>query len=177
MALRGPNAPRYREVEVAWKPAGDGWTTLNSDGSVLSDNRSAVVGLVIQDSRCHVQHAAAINLCSCSITRAEMRRAVEGMEKAWDLGVRRLEVQMDSTTAINILTQGVLGHQHASLVTHFQRLKARDWETRLVHVYREANHLADYLANKGHSIPVGSTTLCSDDPEVKGERFTMLGGD
>ncbi|CAN1250941.1 hypothetical protein LINPERPRIM_LOCUS7572 [Linum perenne] len=47
------------------------------------------------------------------------------MVMAWELGVRRLEIQHDSTAAINILMQNNTSHQHASLVARFHRLRER----------------------------------------------------
>ncbi|CAN1730826.1 Putative ribonuclease H protein At1g65750 [Linum perenne] len=167
MELRSPVNIRRVESEIAWRPAADGWTTLNSDGSVLQNPASAAAGVALRDNVGRIQYAAAINLGTCSITRAEMRGAVEGMLIAWELNVRRLEIQLDSTAAISILLQANTGHQHSSLVARFQRLRARDWEIRIVHIYREANHLADCLAARGHNIHTGTIARLEDDPEVR----------
>ncbi|CAN1138897.1 Putative ribonuclease H protein At1g65750 [Linum perenne] len=43
----------------------------------------------------------------------------------------------------------------------------RDWETKIVHVYREANHLADCLAARGHDIDTGATLRLEDDPVIR----------
>ncbi|CAN1138893.1 hypothetical protein LINPERHAP1_LOCUS14583 [Linum perenne] len=69
------------------------------------------------------------------------------MAIAWNLGIRKLEIQLDSTAAINILLQ--------------------NWETKIVHVYREANHLADCLAARGHDIDTGATLRLEDDPVIR----------
>ncbi|CAN1138896.1 Putative ribonuclease H protein At1g65750, partial [Linum perenne] len=157
---------RY-ETEIAWRPAGEDWTTLNSDGSVIQDRSSAAAGIVLRSHSGRINYAAATNLGNCSITRAELRGAVEGMAIAWNLGIRKLEIQLDSTAAINILLQSHNGHQHSSLAARFQRLRERDWETKIVHVYREANHLADCLAARGHDIDTGATLRLEDDPVIR----------
>ncbi|CAN0875665.1 hypothetical protein LINGRAHAP2_LOCUS10963 [Linum grandiflorum] len=55
---------------------------------------------------------------------------------AWDMGVRKLEIQLDSAAAIQILTAiEPQDHQHMALVIKFRNLHARDWETRIKHVY------------------------------------------
>ncbi|CAN1778990.1 Putative ribonuclease H protein At1g65750, partial [Linum perenne] len=143
------------------------WTTLNSDGSVIQDRSSAAAGIVLRSHSGRINYAAATNLGNCSITRAELRGAVEGMAIAWNLGIRKLEIQLDSTAAINILLQSHNGHQHSSLAARFQRLRERDWETKIVHVYREANHLADCLAARGHDIDTGATLRLEDDPVIR----------
>ncbi|CAN1193199.1 Putative ribonuclease H protein At1g65750 [Linum perenne] len=40
---------------------------------------------------------------------------------------------------------------HAALVEQFKELKARNWQTSIHHIYREANYAANHLANLGHS--------------------------
>ncbi|CAN1794637.1 hypothetical protein LINPERHAP1_LOCUS20370, partial [Linum perenne] len=42
-------------------------------------------------------------------------------------------------------------HQYTLQVLEFQDWLQRDWEVKVKHVYREANHAADYLANLGHN--------------------------
>ncbi|CAN0830692.1 Putative ribonuclease H protein At1g65750 [Linum grandiflorum] len=78
----------------------------------------------------------------------------------WDMGIRKLEIQLDSAAAIQILTAtDSQDHQHMALVIKFRNLQARDWETRIKHVYREANVLADYIAGLGHTQPLGSLEI------------------
>ncbi|CAN1815656.1 Putative ribonuclease H protein At1g65750 [Linum perenne] len=87
-----------------------------------------------------------MNLGRCSITRAELRGALYGLQKAWELGFRKVLVFMDSTAAIDI----------------FQT----DWEVQLRHTYREANKAADHLANRGHSLPLGDYPVPTSDTEL-----------
>ncbi|CAN0830456.1 Putative ribonuclease H protein At1g65750 [Linum grandiflorum] len=76
---------------------------------------------------------------------------------AWDMGFRKLEVQLDSASAVHILGDNTnMDHQHMALARRFRQLCARDWEVRLKHVYREANVLADYIANIGHTLTIGN---------------------
>ncbi|CAN1191351.1 hypothetical protein LINPERHAP2_LOCUS41002 [Linum perenne] len=39
----------------------------------------------------------------------------------------------------------------------------RDWELTFKHIYREANHTADYLANCGHTLPRGTHSMRVDN--------------
>ncbi|CAN0916926.1 Putative ribonuclease H protein At1g65750 [Linum grandiflorum] len=97
-----------------------------------------------------------MNLGCCSITRAEMRGIVEGLKITWSLGIRRIRVQSDSAAAIAILSNGSsLDHQHALLVMQFQELCNQPKDVTLTHIYREANCVANYLANPGHSFTFG----------------------
>ncbi|CAN0898130.1 Putative ribonuclease H protein At1g65750 [Linum grandiflorum] len=72
-----------------------------------------------------------------------MRAIVDGLQLAWTLGIRRIQVHSDSMAAISILAKdSELGHQH---------------------IYREANNAADYLANLGHSLSYGLHFFDSPD--------------
>ncbi|CAN0909219.1 Putative ribonuclease H protein At1g65750 [Linum grandiflorum] len=85
-----------------------------------------------------------------------MRGIVEGLKLAWFLGIWKIRVQSDSTAAIAILSKGSsLDHQHTILVMQYQDLCKRQWEVTLYHIYREANCVANYLANLGHSFVFG----------------------
>ena len=49
-----------------------------------------------------------------------MRGIVEGLKLAWSVGIRKLMVQLDSMTAITILSNvSNLDHQHVVLVMQF----------------------------------------------------------
>ncbi|CAN1143628.1 Putative ribonuclease H protein At1g65750, partial [Linum perenne] len=111
--------------------------------------------------------AFAANLGSYTITRAELRSVVEGLNLAWSSGFRRVAVQVDSLCAVQLLSNlAGSDHQHASIIAQFLELKQRDWTIDLQHIYREANFLADYLANRGHSLPFGTHTISPDDPGI-----------
>ncbi|CAN1127783.1 Putative ribonuclease H protein At1g65750 [Linum perenne] len=87
-----------------------------------------------------------MNLGKCSITMAELRGAVSGLQLAWERGYRKIQLQLDSQCAIHLL-QGEGLDDHA-------------------HVYRESNHAADFLANLGHSCPIGFHLVEQFDPNL-----------
>ncbi|CAN1274277.1 Putative ribonuclease H protein At1g65750 [Linum perenne] len=144
------------EADIAWQAGRPGWITLNSDGSVVQGRAAA--GGIVRDNEGRGLLAYSMNLGICSITRAELRGALEGIKRAWEAGYRRVEIQSDSKAAIDILTDNsaVISHSHALEVLEFRDWLRRDWEIKIRHVYREANFAADYLASRGHSLPRGS---------------------
>ncbi|CAN1164336.1 Putative ribonuclease H protein At1g65750 [Linum perenne] len=98
-----------------------------------------------------------MNLGACSITRAELRGAIEGLERTWTAGYRRVILQMDSMAAISLLRQVQdTSHQHGLEVICFQELCRRDWTVEIRHTYREENHATDFLANSGYLYPFGT---------------------
>ncbi|CAN0926336.1 Putative ribonuclease H protein At1g65750 [Linum grandiflorum] len=149
---------------IGWRPSDEGCFTLSTDGSLRSPTKSAAAGGVIRTDSGRFVKAFASNLGSCSITRAELRAIVDGLQLAWTLGIRRIRVQSDSMAAVSILSKGSqLDHQHAALVLQFTELCNRQWEVNLSHIYREANYAADYLANLGHSLTYGLHLFDSPD--------------
>ncbi|CAN1732296.1 Putative ribonuclease H protein At1g65750 [Linum perenne] len=89
-----------------------------------------------------------MNLGSCSITRAEMRGAIEGLRRTWDAGYQKVILQVDSLTAISLLlNKADTLHQHGMKTTQFQELVDKDWTVQLKHTFREGNHVADYLTS------------------------------
>ncbi|CAN1847925.1 Putative ribonuclease H protein At1g65750 [Linum perenne] len=67
---------------IGWRPADEGWCSLNSDGSLYSSNNRAAAGGLIRDHEGRLLAAFAANLGSCSIMRAELRGIIEGMRLA-----------------------------------------------------------------------------------------------
>ncbi|CAN1135910.1 Putative ribonuclease H protein At1g65750, partial [Linum perenne] len=138
-----------------------GWFSLNSDGSLCSNNHRAAAGGLIRDHIGWFISSFVTNLGSCSIMRAKLRGILEGMKMAWDLGIRKLIVKTYSRAAVTILTD--LLHQrykHSNLVDQFRSLRSRDWEISIHHIYRETNFPADFLANRGHNCEL-DTHICA----------------
>ncbi|CAN1147966.1 Putative ribonuclease H protein At1g65750, partial [Linum perenne] len=90
-------------VDIAWEPGPTDWVTINTDGSFTPAIRKASVGGIIRTSDGRGLVAFTMNLGMCTITRAEIRGAITGLELAWDYGFRRVELQLDSKVAISLL--------------------------------------------------------------------------
>ncbi|CAN1760048.1 Putative ribonuclease H protein At1g65750 [Linum perenne] len=122
-----------RITNVGWKAAEQQFATLNTDGSVRGRRGGAAAGGCMRNEEGRIIDAFACNLGRCSITRAELTGAVIGLERAWELGERKVEVQMDSSCAIKLLEGKLnLEHQHAGLVLRFKQLTERSWTIRLI---------------------------------------------
>ncbi|CAN1347080.1 Putative ribonuclease H protein At1g65750, partial [Linum perenne] len=67
---------------ISWEPASPEWVTLNSNGSVLSEFGQAAAGGLIRDYQGRCLAAFTINLGKCSITRAELRGVVSGLQES-----------------------------------------------------------------------------------------------
>ncbi|CAN1175315.1 Putative ribonuclease H protein At1g65750 [Linum perenne] len=149
---------------IAWDPGPSGWTILNSDGSVIQPSGKAAAGGLLRDEMGRCSAAYSLNLGICSITRAELRGMIFGLQMAWDRGHRRVVAQLDSAVAVALLeADGEITHQHAAEIYQFRELLKRDWCIQVRHIYREANKAADFLAGRGHSLGLGNHTIPTSD--------------
>ncbi|CAN1807830.1 Putative ribonuclease H protein At1g65750 [Linum perenne] len=114
-------------VEIAWDPGPPGWTTVNTDGAVNQESGKAAAGGFVRNSNGQCLGAFAMNIGYCSITRAELRGAIQGLRLAWVVGVRRVELQVDSMTVVQLIeSPNDPMHLHAMEVRDIRELLSRD---------------------------------------------------
>ncbi|CAI0549874.1 unnamed protein product, partial [Linum tenue] len=140
------------------------WVALNSDGSVI--NGQAAAGGVLRDENGRLVRAFSMKLGEASIKRAELEGLVKGLQVAWNEGLRCIMVQTDSQTAIKLIKESDNRHPHFLLVQEARRLLALNWQVQLLHIYREGNFIADYLASAGHKLLQGFHFLEEPDPTL-----------
>ncbi|CAN1289290.1 Putative ribonuclease H protein At1g65750 [Linum perenne] len=75
-------------INVAWDPGPKGWVSLNTDDSFDRARQKATAGGILRDHTGKFILAFSMNLGSCSVTRAEMRKALEGLRRTWEVGFR-----------------------------------------------------------------------------------------
>ncbi|CAN1149060.1 hypothetical protein LINPERHAP2_LOCUS16812 [Linum perenne] len=80
---------KERTISVAWEPGPAEWITLNSDGSFGARAGRATTGGLARDADGRCIFAYTMNLGNCSITRAEMRGAIEGLRRTWVVSTGR----------------------------------------------------------------------------------------
>ncbi|CAI0548092.1 unnamed protein product, partial [Linum tenue] len=163
--IHRPSPPARTEELIHWQPPPPEWVCLNSDGSGFPSSGHAAAGGLIRDHLGRCLTAFAINLGTCSITQAELRGVVEGLQVAWDAGHRRVLVQLDFQCAVQLL-QGETSddHPYAACISRFRELCSRSWSVKVSHIYREGNVCADYLASRGLSLPFGCHLIPTSDP-------------
>ncbi|CAN1788135.1 Putative ribonuclease H protein At1g65750 [Linum perenne] len=165
--LVAENRGERRGADIAWDPGPEDWVTLNTDGSVEATRRRAAAGGLLRNTLGRCLMAFTMNLGHCSITRAEIRGAIEGLSRTWDAGFRKVILQLDSKAAIVILTnKDDNSHQRGLEVVQFRELCQRDWLVEIKHTYREGNHAADFLASIGYGYPFGSHTVSVSDSRL-----------
>ncbi|CAN1265967.1 Putative ribonuclease H protein At1g65750, partial [Linum perenne] len=102
------------------------------------------------------------------ITKAELRAAAIGLELAWELQVRKVHLQIDSSTSVLAITNPQQDNsRHGHILQHIRQLMQRNWTVTVSHIFRERNRVADLLAHHGHSLSLGShfNFVCSSNVE------------
>ncbi|CAL1387342.1 unnamed protein product [Linum trigynum] len=85
---------------------------------------------------------------------------------AWDAGARRVEVQSDSRTAIQLLQSATEFHPHRTMISTARQLLQREWQVNIVHTFREGNFVADFLTSQGHGYPIGNHPFLGSNPNL-----------
>ena len=144
------------ERHIKWRRPSNGWCKLNTDGASRGNPGLATAGGVMRDENGEWQGGFAVNIGICSATLAELWGVYYGFVIAWENGIRRLEVEVDSATVVGFLKTGIHdAHPLSFLVRLCYGFISRDWLVKISHVYREANCLADGLANYAFSLSFG----------------------
>ena len=93
---------------------------------------------------------------------AELWCLYQGLILAWDTGIKRLLVEVDSLCVSHMISkQVVVPNAFYALVVAIRKLLSRNWQVSLTHIFREANSAADFKANMAHSVPHGLHLLTS----------------
>jgi ribonuclease HI len=80
---------------------------------------------------------------------AELWGVFEGLALAKRMGLRKIELHVDSAVVVEMLLNRKLsGNSGGSLVLNIRKLLELDWEVKIAHAYR-SNKCADALTNIG----------------------------
>ena len=81
---------------------------------------------------------------------AELRAVLFRLQLAWDRGIRHLECNSNSKTAIQLIKHGVNPHHaYTSLICKIREFLSASWVVTLDHTFCEANSCVDWLAKHG----------------------------
>ncbi|CAN1768488.1 Putative ribonuclease H protein At1g65750, partial [Linum perenne] len=145
------------ETLISWILAPDDWNSINTDGSVIHPLSKSAASSVMRNSQDRFLGAFSANLGSSSIMRAKLRAAEIGLSYAWNMGAKKVILQLDSFVAVNSINGASADDmRHSHTLNDIIKIQQRDWQVTIEHVYREANRVADMLAHLGHSKPLGT---------------------
>nr|AID60103.1 hypothetical protein [Brassica napus] len=144
------------ERQIAWFVPENGWVKLNTDGASRGNPGLATAGGALRDEEGKWIGGFSLNIGICSAPLAELWGVYYGLCIAWDKGIRKLEVEVDSKSVVGFLKTGIHdSHPLSFLVRLCYGFVSRDWIVNFSHVYRETNRLADGLANYAFSLQFG----------------------
>lgn len=151
------------EIMVSWiKPVAQ-WIKLNTDGASHGNPGMATAGGVLRRHDGLWMGGFALNIGICTAPLAELWGVYYGLYIVLENKITCLELEVDSEMVVGFLKTGICDtHPLSFLVRLCYGFISRDWIVRISHVYREANRLADGLANYAFSLPPGyhSFTEC-----------------
>ncbi|KAH9758495.1 putative ribonuclease H protein [Citrus sinensis] len=116
--------------------------------------RLAGAGGVIRDYAGNWISGFCMNIGECTLVMAELWGLYQGLLLAWEAGIKWLLVEVDSLCVTQMISkQVVVPNVSYALVVAVRDLLNRNWQVCLTHIYREANSVADFMANMALSLP------------------------
>ena len=83
------------------------------------------------------------------------------------MGVKHLLVEVDSASAVSmILNDSIVANCHMHLIASIRDLLHRQWVIKIYHVFREANMVADRLADFAKNLQPGCHRLHQVPPDI-----------
>ncbi|KAL9453582.1 hypothetical protein AB3S75_009233 [Citrus x aurantiifolia] len=141
--------------DVRWQAPPESFFKLNTDGSRLKNGLASAGGLV-RDCSGKWQFGFGMNIGFGSVTTAELWGLFQGLNIAWDRGIRYLIAEVDSQCVSQLISStSLMPNAHFSLITAIKELMNRQWLITIKHIYREANFAADSMAKLAGSLPLG----------------------
>jgi ribonuclease HI/probable phosphoglycerate mutase len=123
---------------------------IYTDGASRGNPGPAAIGAAIFDGQGREVYRISQRLGVATNNEAEYRAAIAALEAALALGVRRVELRMDSELVVRQLTARYKV-RNPRLMRHHRRildLRSRFQEVVVRHVPRGENRLADSIANQ-----------------------------
>lgn len=123
---------------------------IYSDGGSRGNPGPSASGFVVMDEDEQVIHEGGVYLGITTNNQAEYHGVQLGLEKALELGVRRVDFRIDSMLVVNQMN-GIYSIKNRELWPINERIRelvARFDKVTFTHVKREYNRLADGMVNK-----------------------------
>ena len=94
-----------------------------------------------------------------SAAEAEIWALLYGLRLAWERGVRRLRIEVDSVLVFQWVTSGNGGrNKFSNLIRECKDLLGKGWSHEIRHVYRECNQIANRSSLASCSKGVGRSS-------------------
>ncbi|KAK4268336.1 hypothetical protein QN277_025008 [Acacia crassicarpa] len=143
---------------VRWEAPPCGTCKINVDGSFITKSREAGIGGLIRNSNGQWIFGFSEPVKVETILHVELLAIKKGLELAWNKGCRNVICETDSKDSLKLIKRASTNvHMFRKVIGEIQKICERKWErVELVHVLREGNQCADYLAKFGSKQPLFS---------------------
>ncbi|CAN1149003.1 Putative ribonuclease H protein At1g65750 [Linum perenne] len=153
------------DTHIGWKAGSSDCITINTDDSILQPHSRAAVGDILRTFLGRLVSTFAANLCRCSIMRAELRAAEIGLIISWDMGYKKVHLQLDSLVAVTtILGNHEEDSRYGRTLDTINELRSRNWKVTISHIFCGGNRVADMLAHHRHTLDFGFHVICTYPP-------------
>ncbi|KAJ1403836.1 Ribonuclease H-like superfamily [Sesbania bispinosa] len=130
---------------VRWERPNDGVLALNTDGSVMLQ-KCGYDGLLRTSDGRWLQGFFG-ELCAKDISFGESYAIWKGLNICWNGNYCAVRCWTDSKLVVSLIAQdNVHFHHHSALIIAIKDLLSQDWDAPVLHVLREGNSCADFLA-------------------------------
>ena len=138
---------------IRWHASPNPYVTLNTNGSALSNLGVVGAGGMLRDHLGYWIAGFSLHLSIATNNIAELEAVRQGLEMAWQLGFKFIQLEIDSNVVRTWLTDTTVCYltHMMPLICDRRSLMDRDWVVQVHHIYREANACADTLAKRGRS--------------------------
>ncbi|CAN1794232.1 Putative ribonuclease H protein At1g65750, partial [Linum perenne] len=134
--------PRCIDTHIGWRAGSSDCITINTDGSVLQPHSRDASGGIVRTFLGRPVSSFASNLGRCSIMRAELRAAEIGLMIAWDMGYKKIHLQLDSLAAVTSILGDQEGNsRHGRTLDSINELQSRNWESPFPTSFEKATEL------------------------------------
>ena len=141
-------------IPVGWSKPHEGWTKLNTDGSMMENPAMVGGGGVIRGQEGEWIASFARPLGRTNNCMAEFWALRDGLLLAKELSINNLIVELDALSVVLLMKNNACNLLMEPLLIECRNLLKEFPNMQMVHAYREANQCVDALAKMG----VGSLT-------------------
>ncbi|KAI3452547.1 hypothetical protein Pfo_009211 [Paulownia fortunei] len=144
-----PKETIKKAQQVLWVKPQVEWLKLNIDRAAKGETGQARAGGVLRDHLGNAILAYHDYIGDQNSIYAEIFALTRGLELAKEQGITKLWIEMDAQVIINLITSTkAQGHWKLQEMLAKSKNIMKQMHTRITHIYREGNKIADFLANE-----------------------------
>lgn len=138
---------------IKWEKPRNGWLTLNTDGSVAGHFGIAGGRGLIRNTNGEWVTGFARRIGTTSSFLAELWALHDGLQLCLHIQAQAVLIELDSKTIVDAFNSQAHSNTFvSSIMDDCRHMIPRIPQTRIRHIYSEANKCADFLAKLGTSI-------------------------